>query len=161
MACNQASKRLLAFVFCDSNEQVPLQALRRQPQHHAMRDQSQGQGRRSMSFSDKPLNTPEERVVRLHEEGKPTFRKIGVHLGLTPPCGLQIYTDPSAKLKNFAEKGADALLPLPSCVRLLREPFRVTTLYSPSPLHQRWNPPPPPPPPRKPPPPWKPAPEDM
>jgi len=81
-----------------------------------------------MSFSDKPLNTPEERVVRLHEEGKLTFRKIGVHLGLTPPRGLQIYTSASAKLKNFAEHWADVLFPLPSRVRLLREPFRVTTL---------------------------------
>jgi hypothetical protein len=73
----------------------------------------------NMSLRHKPLEEREELVVRLHEEENLTWREAGVRLGLSHACAWQIYIAAKARLKDFAENGADALSRLPMRARRL------------------------------------------
>ncbi len=70
-----------------------------------------------MSLRAKPLNEQEERVVRLHEKNELTFKEIAARLRMSRSRAWQVYFTASAKLKDVAESGSDALLPLPARAR--------------------------------------------
>ena len=70
-----------------------------------------------MNFPDPPLTEREQLVVRLRDEEKLSGPEIGGRLGVSRTRVGQIYAAASAKLKDFAENGADALSLLPPRVR--------------------------------------------
>jgi len=70
-----------------------------------------------MSFPNKLLSDQEELVVRLHDAEKLPYREIGVRLGVTHSRAWQIHIAASAKLRDFAENGANTLSHLPARVR--------------------------------------------
>ena len=74
-----------------------------------------------MNLRTNPLNEQEELVVRLRDVEKLTTEAIAARLGVTITRVGQIYRTASAKLKDFAEHGDDALSLLPGRVRRVVE----------------------------------------
>ena len=58
-------------------------------------------------------------MVCLREKDNLTFREIGLRLGVTRQRASQIYASAIAKLKDVSENGLDALMLLPTRVRVL------------------------------------------
>ena len=74
-----------------------------------------------MNLRKHPLNEQEQLVVRLRDGEKLTTEAIAARLGVTITRVGQIYRTASAKIKDFAENGDDALSLLPARVRRVVE----------------------------------------
>ena len=70
-----------------------------------------------MNLRKHPLNEQEQLVVHLRDVEKLTTEEIAVHLGVSIARVNQLSLAISAKLKDFAEHGKDALSLLPGRVR--------------------------------------------
>ncbi len=72
---------------------------------------------KTLNAPDQLLNEQEALVVRLREVEKLAFPAIGARLGVTRARVGQIYSAATAKLKDVAENGEDALSVIPARVR--------------------------------------------